>query len=191
MERTYVEDKTFEKNDFTVDILHKAEYDACVFKSCNFPGIDLSHYSFTDCEFRNCNMGMIKTVKTVFRDAKFFGCKLTGIHFENCSDFLFTVYFEDCVLNFSSFYTLKLKKTFFKNCTIQEVDFTDTDLERSVFTNCDLQLSIFQNTNLQKADLRTAYNYSIDPMNNKIKKAKFSVNGLGGLLDKHDIIIEQ
>ncbi|MGB5462457.1 MAG: pentapeptide repeat-containing protein, partial [Aureibaculum sp.] len=34
------------------------------------------------------------------------------------------------------------------------------------------------------------YNYSIDPEKNPIKKAKFSQDGIGGLLDKYDIVIE-
>jgi fluoroquinolone resistance protein len=44
---------------------------------------------------------------------------------------------------------------------------------------------------LEKADLRTAYNYSIDPSINKIKKAKFSLPGVVGLLSKYDIEIER
>jgi hypothetical protein len=44
--------------------------------------------------------------------------------------------------------------------------------------------------NLKKADLRTAYNYHIDPESNKLKKAKFSLQGLPGLLDKYGIDIE-
>jgi len=49
----------------------------------------------------------------------------------------------------------------------------------------------FDKTMLEKADFRTAYNYSIDPDNNRIKKAKFSQSGLGGLLHKYDIVISQ
>jgi fluoroquinolone resistance protein len=44
---------------------------------------------------------------------------------------------------------------------------------------------------LEKADFRTAYNYSIDPEKNRIKKAKFSIFGVTGLLDKYDIEIEK
>ena len=74
---------------------------------------------------------------------------------------------------------------------MQEVDFTGCDLTASVFTNCDLLRATFDNTILEKADLRTAFNYAIDPERNKIKKAKFSVSGLHGLLAKYDITIEQ
>jgi hypothetical protein len=43
---------------------------------------------------------------------------------------------------------------------------------------------------LEKTDFRTAYNYSFDPENNRIKKAKFSLAQVVGLLDKYDIHIE-
>jgi len=43
---------------------------------------------------------------------------------------------------------------------------------------------------LEKADFREATNYFIDPEKNRIKKAKFSLNGLPGLLIPYDIIIE-
>jgi fluoroquinolone resistance protein len=60
-----------------------------------------------------------------------------------------------------------------------------------IFDNCDLKNAAFDQTILEKADFRTAFNYSIDPDNNKIKKAKFSISGLTGLLEKYNIEIEK
>jgi hypothetical protein len=48
-----------------------------------------------------------------------------------------------------------------------------------------------QNTNMEKADLRTSYNYSLDPEINRITKAKFSILGISGLLEKYNITIEK
>ena len=78
----------------------------------------------------------------------------------------------------------------FKNSSLHEVDFTDADLSDAVFDNCDLSRAVFENTNLEKADFRSAYNYSIDPERNRVKKAKFSLQGAVGLLDKYDIHID-
>ncbi len=50
--------------------------------------------------------------------------------------------------------------------------------------------TLFENTILDKTDFRTAYNFSIDPSINRMKKARFSVSGLPGLLSKYDIEIE-
>jgi len=66
----------------------------------------------------------------------------------------------------------------------------EADLTNSVFTNCDLAGTVFENTILVKADFRTSYNYSINPETNKIKKAKFSILGVAGLLDRYDIVVE-
>jgi hypothetical protein len=42
---------------------------------------------------------------------------------------------------------------------------------------------------LEKADLRTSFNYLIDPEVNKMRKAKFSIDGLPGLLGKYELEI--
>jgi fluoroquinolone resistance protein len=133
---------------------------------------------------------MAKLTKTAFKDIKFKTCKLLGLHFSDCSDFLFSVDFDDCILRLSSFYRLKLKKTKFKNSNLQEVDFVEADLANAVFENCDLSGATFEDTILEKADFRSSRNYSINPEVNRIKKARFSIAGVSGLLDKYDIIIE-
>jgi fluoroquinolone resistance protein len=113
-----------------------------------------------------------------------------GLHFDHCNQFITGLSFYNCIINISSFYKLKLKKTIFNNSALTEADFTETDLTGSVFSNCDLGKTIFENTILEKADLRTSYNYSINPEVNRIKKAKFSTTGIAGLLHKYDIEIE-
>jgi uncharacterized protein YjbI with pentapeptide repeats len=186
----YIEGKKFEKTDFTENALAKGEYGSCVFINCNFSNADLSGINFSECEFTGCNLTLAKTSKTSFINAKFRDCKLTGLRFDTCNDFLFTADFENCMLNISSFYKLKIKKIKFKSCMLHEADFTEADLSGSLFENCDLARAIFQNTILEKADFRSAYNYSLDPGMNKVKKAKFSTAGLVGLLDKYDIDVE-
>lgn len=133
---------------------------------------------------------MAKLGSTSFRDVRFKDCKLLGLRFDHCSDFLFSVSFENCMLNLASFYRMKIKGTKFKDCMMREADMTDADLTGIKFENCDLLKASFETSILEKADFRTAYNYSFDPELNKIKKAKFSREGLAGLLAKYDIEIE-
>ena len=80
-----------------------------------------------------------------------------------------------------------MRKIIFDHCSIQEASFVDADLSEARFVECDLSQAIFQNTILEKADFQTAHNYSINPEINKIKKAKFALAGLPGLLQKYDI----
>lgn len=183
-------DKTFQNIDYTQNVIDKGEFENCVFSQCNFEGVDLSQNIFIDCTFSSCNLSLSKLTKTAFRDVSFKDCKLLGLRFENCNDFLFEVRFENCILNLSSFYKRNSKKTLFNNCSLQEVDFSEADLSGSTFNNCNLSKAIFDNCNLEKVDFRTAFNYSISPERNRIKKAKFSSQGLAGLLQHYDIIID-
>jgi fluoroquinolone resistance protein len=190
MAKAYFDNLSLDKKDYTDEPLAAGEYDTCQFTNCHFSNCDLSQIIFIDCTFTGCNLSGAKLDKTSFRDCTFKDCKLLGLHFFNCHDFLLAVQFENCNLNLASFYRMKIKKTVFKNCNLQEVDFSETDLSAALFDNCDLASAVFGNTILEKADLRTSYNYSIDPESNYIKKAKFSSHGIAGLLDKYDLEIE-
>lgn len=83
-----------------------------------------------------------------------------------------------------------MKGTTFDECSFEEADFSETDLTNSVFNKCNMNRAIFSRTILKGADLRTAYNFNIDPENNSITKAKFSSDALSGLLIKYNLIIE-
>jgi uncharacterized protein YjbI with pentapeptide repeats len=115
---------------------------------------------------------------------------MLGLHFEDCNEFALTFKFDSCTLDHSSFYKTRIIKTIFKDSRLTEVDFSECELTDSAFLNCDLRGAIFDSTNLEKVDFLTSYNYSLDPDKNKLKKTKFSSNGLSGLLTKYDIIIE-
>ena len=190
MERPYIEETNFDKIDFAQTPLLASDYENCKFNNCHFSNYDLSNINFSECVFTGCNFSMAKTAKTSLRDVQFKECKLLGIHFEDCDRFLLSFGFDHCLLNLSSFYTLQLKKTVFKNCSLIEVDFSEANLTESVFDHCDLTNALFDNSVLEKADLRTAYNYSINPERNKIRKAKFSLPEVLGLLGGFDIVID-
>jgi fluoroquinolone resistance protein len=191
MQENFIQEKTFDGTDFTQNPLTKGEYEYCAFSNCNFADSDLSEFKFIDCTFNGCNLSLAKLNKTVFRDIKFKDCKMLGLRFDTCHEFGLSFSFDACQLNHSSFYKVKIKKTIFKNSQLGESDFAETDLTSAVFDNCNLAQAIFDQTTLEKADFRTSYNYSIDPEINRIKKAKFSIWGVSGLLDKYDIDIEK
>lgn len=185
MERIYEEGKTFEK----ITALSKGDYEGCTFVHCDFGNANFADFNFTDCVFDNCNLSLATLSGTTLNTVAFKHCKLAGLHFENCNDYLFSVSFEQCNLHLSSFYKRKLKNTVFTGCNLHEVDFTEADLSGSSFAKCDLPDAVFDNTVLEKADFRSAINYRIDPEQNKIKKAKFSIDQLAGLLTKYNIDI--
>jgi uncharacterized protein YjbI with pentapeptide repeats len=78
----------------------------------------------------------------------------------------------------------------FSNCDLQETDFSMAELVHATFDQCNFAGAVFDATNLENADLRTSYQFNINPSTNKIKKARFSKDSLEGLLNHLDIIIE-
>lgn len=165
----------------------KGEYEGCIFRGCDFSNSTLAEVRFRECEFLDCNLSLAKLVKTALADVTFRACKMLGLRFEDCNEFGLGLGFDDCTLNDSSFYKVKVKHTSFKDSQLREVDFTGSDLTGSVFDNCDLARAVFENTVVEEVDFRTSFNYSLDPERNRVKGAKFSLFGVIGLLDKYEI----
>ncbi|WP_413997978.1 pentapeptide repeat-containing protein [Flavobacterium sp. W1B] len=179
-------------NDITYGIeeVNFKEYESCVFNNCDFSQCNFIAVTFIDCSFNNCNFNNSKINHVALRTVSFNNCKIKDVNFSMCDKLIFEIHFKDCVLDFSKFYTLKMKGTTFTNCRLIAVDFMSTDLTEVLFNNCDLYRSEFEKAIANKADFRTSYNYSIDPMKTKLKKAQFSLEGLKGLLTKYDIVVQ-
>lgn len=190
MPASYIKDSTFEKLNFQNDQLLYREFENCKFVNCFMSEMDLSNLKFVDCQFSSCNLSLSKLNNTTLFNVTFSDCKMLGLHFEDCNDFGFSIAFDHCQLDYASFYKLKIKKTVFNTCQFKEADFTECDLNHATFTECNLLLARFDHSNLEFADFRTSYNYSINPQLNKLKKAKFSLVGVVGLLDTYDVVVE-
>jgi uncharacterized protein YjbI with pentapeptide repeats len=190
MNKVYKDDKEFTGINFFLEGINIKEYENCIFENCIFSKTDLTDINFIECEFKNCDFSLAKVTNTAFIDVEFKGSKLLGVHFEDCNKFVISADFEGCKLNLSSFYKLNLRNIKFKDSNLQEVDFTGANLTGILFDNCNLLRAIFVSSILEKADFRTAYNYSINPESNRLSKAKFSMSGILGLLDKYNIEVE-
>jgi fluoroquinolone resistance protein len=181
------ENKTFEKINYAGKDLKNREFEQCTFKQCDFSGSNLAQNRFSDCTFLNCNLALAKLTNTGLRNTAFTECKLIGINFSDCEDFLFSVKFNQCMLDFASFMGKKLPKTPFIHSSLKDVNFSGCNLSGASFEKTDLSGALFNKTILRQADFSSAFNFSIDPELNDIKKATFSRDGLMGLLDRHDI----
>jgi fluoroquinolone resistance protein len=181
----------FSAEDFAGSSTIKKQYESCEFANCNFASVNLSGVVFIDCRFVECDLSLSKLDNAAFRDCHFKKCKMLGLQFDKCNAFLFRINTENCTLNLSSFYGMNLTKHIFTGSMLHEVDFTSANLTSSVFSDCDLTGAVFESSVLEKTDLTSAYNYIIDPERNNIKKARFSISGLPGLLMKYNIEIDQ
>lgn len=128
MSGPYFVNETFDRIDFTGKDRLTGDYENCTFNNCLFTGAVLNGNSFEECTFNHCDLSMAKVSNVAFRNAFFKDCKLIGIQFDECNPFLFEFNFERCIMNYSSFYKMKMKGTKFISCILQEVDFNETDL---------------------------------------------------------------
>jgi fluoroquinolone resistance protein len=184
-------DQLFDKTKFPHKAHQEAVFENCILKGCDFTGMSFSGSDFIDTTFDTCNFSMAKFSDTGLKNVTFKGCKLSGVNLSNCKDFLFSANFEDCILDYASFHKKKNKKCSFINCSMKSTDLTEADLTEAIFQNCDLQAAEFGRTILIGANLATSFNFTIDPEQNQLRKAKFSQEGLIGLLGKYNIIVEQ
>ncbi|RDD30055.1 hypothetical protein CR161_04645 [Prosthecochloris sp. ZM] len=186
----FTENRAFKTVSFGEDNPLHGTYEECRFIHCNLNTTDLSGITFRNCSFESCDLSLARLRDTGFQDVHFLNCKLLGLNFSECRKLLLECRFESCMLKLSVFHQLDLRTTSFNDCNLQETDFTAADLSAAVFANCDLMRATFERTNLEKADFRSAFNYIINPENNRIRKARFRMPGVTGLLDIYDIEIE-
>jgi fluoroquinolone resistance protein len=190
MNESIIENAVFERINFSETPLEAEAYENCRFLACDFTAADLKGLSFESCLFSGCNLSQAKNADLSLKHADFKSCKLLGWNFQDCKPLLFSVSFDGCILDFSRFIKMKLANTVFKDCSMKEVDFIEADLTGASFPNCDLMRAVFNRTHLERADFRTAFHFSIDPEKNKLKKARFSLHTVTGLLGKYGIVIE-
>jgi len=189
METQAHRDKSFKSIAFLETEISNGEFENCSFENCDLSNRVIRSSKFVDCFFTACNLSMTKLDRCQLNTIGFKGCKVLGVNFGDCVDIPFAVTFEGCVLDYCSFARMKIPKTPFVGSSMKNVDFTESDLTKAVFSHVDLTKAVFYRTILKEADFSTAENYSIDPEANTVRKAKFSVHGLAGLLDKYDITL--
>jgi fluoroquinolone resistance protein len=184
------DNQTFTNIDYSAKDLSGRVYDSCIFTNCNFSQCNLTDTDFIECIFENCDFSLVKFSSTGLRDIKFKASKLIGADLSGCKEMFLSFSFEKCTLDYSSFQNKKITNTIFRECSMKETDFSESDLSGSSFIKCDLSGAVFFETVLEKADLASSFNYSINPEKNRISCARFSLDGVTGLLGKYNIIIE-
>ena len=187
--QSHPEDETFTKIS-TAQLKSAQVYEHCKFVSCDFSNAYLDGLVFMDCSFEDCNLLLASVGNTGFQNVMFKRCKVSGVNFGKARDFLFEAHFEGSILDNAIFYQKKNKKARFTDCSMIETDLTEADLTEAKFINCNMHRAFFSRTILKGADFRSSYNFTIDPDDNVVKKAHFSLHGLPGLLGKYDIKIE-
>lgn len=184
------ENQVFKKESLTGSDLKKKVFSYVTFENCDFSKSDFTGSRLMECQLQGCNLSLVKINGTRLQKIGFENCKFVGVNFALCDKQFLSVTFKKCLINTCNFSDLDLKNTSFNECLIRETYFSQTNLTGASFADSDLKESIFHNTILNKADFRGAINYSINPLTNKLAKARFSQPEVLTLLHHLDIIIE-
>ncbi|PJJ80218.1 pentapeptide repeat-containing protein [Mucilaginibacter auburnensis] len=183
------DDKIFTSQSFAAQLNRSVEFNNCTFKKCDLKDSQFIQCKFIDCVFEDCDLSMMKWDRSAINSALFKHCKIMGVNFSHCDDFLFSVQFGSCILDYSSFMGKKMPKTNFIKTSLKETTFTQADLSGSVFDECDLLETVFRQSNLTSVNFSTSYNFIIDPELNTLNKAIFATHSLPGLLYKYNLKI--
>jgi len=183
-------EKSFNAVKFDASNGRNAIFEACSFNQCDFTGLNCIDLVFEECEFIDCDFSGAHLNQTAFRQVSFQRSKLIGLNFEALNTFGLALSFNKCILDYSSFFGLKIAQTVFSESSLKECDFTGADLRKATFNNSNLSGAIFDRTNLQKADFSDSHGYVLNPANNQVKGAIFSKEGLLGLLKDFKIEVK-
>jgi uncharacterized protein YjbI with pentapeptide repeats len=175
--------------------LTEVEFDGCTFESCSFREAAFYRCRFTDCTFVDCDLSLAKLPNSrftgvAFKNTKAIGIDWTQIGTSNANRAMLSIGFEGCILDFSTFFGLALAGTRFVRCSAKGVEFSEADVSGSDFRETNLENAKFSRTNLQKANFVGALNYEIDPTQNSVKNARFSIPEVVGLLRGFDVKVE-
>lgn len=176
------------------DSINGSIFEGCHFLQCHFDNSVISQCKFIECTFKACSLDLVKFKGSSFLETDFIDCKMKGI---NWTEIHFPyvivtspIFFNRCDISYSTFYELNLPSIAAIECKAHEVDFRGTNLSNADLICTDFQNAHFHQTILKDADLREAINYRLDPNDNIIKKAKFSLPEAINLLSNFDIEID-
>ena len=182
-------DQVFDQQDQVAGPWTNGEFEQCTFRKLDLSRFILSGSNFVNCRFEGCNLTRVELKNTKLYDVRFVNCILPHVDFGPCNAFGFHVDFQECQLDYTVFLNRKLKKVQFIDCSLKEAHFMNCELIGALFKHCNLELARFEGNNLMQADFSSSYNLELNPEDNKIKKARFSLQNLPGLLTKYDLVI--
>ncbi len=173
--KTEYEGLSFDGIDFSQRDISGLIFDDCSFSSCRFREMSLNGTAFRSCRFSACELALLKFSGLHLSDASFSGCKLLGLNFADCGKLGLSAFFSECLLDSLVFYGNVLKRSRFLKSRLANCDFIECDLRETDFSGSSFERTSFQKCEFAKANFTTARGYSIDPLNNKVSGARFSL----------------
>jgi uncharacterized protein YjbI with pentapeptide repeats len=193
-ENTEYEKQSFSDLIWDHQLIEETTFLSCKFDKCDFHESHFKNCVIRDCQFQQCDLNIIQVDGCTFQNVTFKKSKLIGINWSKAAwgktsfhQLIKKINFIECIINYNTFMGIHLPKITIEKCIAKEVNFHEADLSSSNLRYTDFEGSIFSHTNLTKADLSKAENYNIDPMQNTLKKTRFSLPEALALLYNLDI----
>ena len=164
-------------------------FEECRFENCSFITCKFEGCRFLTTTFDGCVLSAVVPMNSRFDEATFKNCKVMGIDWTRTTETR-KLQFTGSQITYCNFRFLALPGLKMEKCEVKDADFIEAKLKGASFVKSDLEKTRFFKTDLTEADFRGAWNYSIDPGTNTLKKAKFSLPEAIGLLESLDIVIE-
>lgn len=169
-----------------------------LFESCEFIGLRptpgehlrLTGLRFEDCTFRDCDLSGATLGEAAFQDCTFEECKLSGLRWDEVRALNFACSWLRCNLSFSVFSGRDLMKCEFNGSNLREADLERTVCNGLVFDGCDLTGAQWSEASCLKSDFRGAVGLSMDPARVRLRGARFTTEGLRGLVAHHGLTVD-
>lgn len=189
------QDRTFIGLDLRQATRRGVEFEGCAFARCTLNEVVLSGCRFAECRFEGCDLSVARFPDTRMIEVSFSSSKLSGIDWTLPAEaqalrLPLSVSFEDCVLDYGSFFGIVLTGVTMRRCQAHEIDLAEADLTGADLGETDFAGAKFLHTRLTKADLRGARRYAIDPTTNPLKGSRFSLPEAVSLLHGFGVKIE-
>ena len=190
---TFYSEQTFKEIDLEQAQLASNEFHDCTFARCSFVETVFQACRFVNCVFRRCDLSLVQVSDCSFSATRFENSKVIGVNWARAhwpaTRLGDSVHFHKCAISHSTFIGLHLRCMRIQDCVAVDVDFRECDLSQADFAGTDLADSLFLATNLTQADFSRARNYQIDPSQNIVDEAKFSLPEAMSLLYSMDIVL--
>ncbi len=185
---------TLQAKKFSGFFIENREFYDCRIEKCTFQEMAFSHCRFSNCTFERCDLSLITFELCHFQNTHFANTRLVGIDWTKLDWHKRALqpafHFENCNLNYGSFFGCSLKNCQATNCSFTEVDFSEADLTNTDLHGSDLSQARFFHTNLTQTNFTGAHSYNIDATCNTLKQTRFSLPEAVSLLYSLDIILD-
>jgi fluoroquinolone resistance protein len=192
---THYADQVFKDVHQEHEELVSSEFYDCEFLRCSLAESALRECRFVNCVFRECDLSLMRVPDSRFTSTRFENSKVVGVNWTEAdwpqAGLGNPIGFFTSAISHSTFMGLSLRDIEIRNCVAIDVDFREANLSRADFAGTDLSRCLFSSTDLSEADLSRARNYLIDPGQNVLRQARFSLPEAMSLLYSLDIVLEE